>query len=146
MFVTLVQILTHFLPFYLKFSFQNMLKQNYVELHRALTANFFILQLCFSFCYLGDQMTSKALEVNESIYSCEWYTYPTKTKMLLILIMKRAQKPFVLSGYSLVDLSLKSFKEVRIQFHEQDTNLHKRILFIIYTDEQFYSDGISVSG
>lgn len=94
--------------------FQTMMKHDYIALHQALTANFFILQLFFSFCYLGDQMTSKALQVNESIYCSEWYNYSTNMQMLLIIIMKRSQKPYILNGYSLVYLSLKSFKEVRI--------------------------------
>lgn len=72
-----------------------------------------ILQMVFLFCYLGDQMTCKAAEVNESIYDTEWYSYPNKIQMLMILVMKRAQKPFVLTGFSLVSCSLTSFKEVR---------------------------------
>lgn len=57
-------------------------------------------------------MTVKAAQVNESIYDTKWYTYPPKTQLLMILIMKRAQKPFVMTGYSLVSCSLQSFKEV----------------------------------
>lgn len=58
-------------------------------------------------------MTVKAAQVNESIYDTKWYTFPPKAQLLMILIMKRAQKPFVMTGYSLVSCSLQSFKEVK---------------------------------
>lgn len=58
----------------------------------------------------------KAAEVNEAIYCSEWYSYPPKIQMFTILIMKRAQKPFILRGYSLVSCSLQSFKEVIHEF------------------------------
>lgn len=78
----------------------------------ALTATFFIIQMLFSFCYLGSQLTSKAFEINDSIYGSDWYNYPSKIQMYTILIMKRSQKPFIMTGYALVTCSLEKFKDV----------------------------------
>lgn len=91
---------------------QSLFRRDYANLYFSLTAFIFVTQLVFSFCYLGAQLTAKAAEVNESIYGTEWYNYPPNIQMYMILIMKRAQKPFIITGYSLVSCSLESFKDV----------------------------------
>lgn len=45
----------------------------------------------------------------------EWYNPPT-IQMLTILIMKRSQKPVVISGHSLTSCSLESFTDVSFNF------------------------------
>lgn len=80
----------------------------------ALTANIFILQMIFAFAILGSQLTGKVAEVNELIYDCDWYNYPPKIQMLTIMIMKRAQKPFIMKGYALTACSLESAKNVSL--------------------------------
>ncbi|XP_055321791.1 odorant receptor 2a-like [Sitodiplosis mosellana] len=87
-------------------------KRDYAELHLAVTANFVIFQMVFSFCFLGDQITTKASEVKESIYDCNWYNYSSKLQKFIIPTINRAHKPFIFTGYALVSCSLESFKEM----------------------------------
>lgn len=74
----------------------------------------FIYSTLFSFCYLGDQITFKAAEVNESIYSSEWYKYPPIIQIFTVHIIRRSQKPFIMIGCSLVTCSLQSLKQVSL--------------------------------
>lgn len=92
--------------------FQSISSRDYADLHFAITAFLFVFQLIFSFCHLGSQLTAKAAEVNESIYFSKWYNYPPKIQMVVITVMRRAQKPFIITGYSLVSCSLESLKDV----------------------------------
>lgn len=64
------------------------------------------------FCYLGQKLTNSAAEINDAICDTEWYKYRPKIQILLVPIIMRTQKPFVMTGYSLVSASLVSFKEV----------------------------------
>lgn len=80
-----------------------------------------------TFCYLGQKMTTTAFEINYAICDIEWYKYRPKIQILLIPIIMRTQKPFIMTGFSLVSASLESFKEVSgIHFQRQfDINLKK---------------------
>lgn len=79
-----------------------------------------VLQLVFTFCYFGDRLTTKALEVNDAIYDVPWWNFPLDKQKLIQPIMMRAQKPFILTGYSLTSLSLESFKEVPEHSHSDE--------------------------
>lgn len=83
-----------------------------MEIQLALTGVCFVFQMMFAFCYLGNQLTTKAFEINDSIYDCDWYNYPPTIQLLTILIMKRSQKSFIMTGHFLVACSLQSFKDV----------------------------------
>ncbi|XP_055321878.1 odorant receptor 2a-like [Sitodiplosis mosellana] len=91
---------------------ESLSRRDYADIHLSVTGFFFVIQGVFSFCYLGAQITAKAAEVNESIYCSEWYTYPPTIQMFIVYIMRRSQKPFILTGYSLVSCSLQSFKDM----------------------------------
>lgn len=89
-----------------------MAKGAYGELHIAIIANSIIMQLLFCFCYLGNRITTKQMEISEAIYDVPWYDFPMEIQKYIKPIMMRSQKPFILTGYSLTNLSLQSFKEV----------------------------------
>lgn len=93
---------------------QTMAKGEYKELHIALTSNSVIVQLLFTFCYFGDRLTTIALDINEAAYDIPWYRFPLKLQKLMLPIIMRSQKPFVLNGCGLTSLSLQSFKEVSL--------------------------------
>lgn len=65
-----------------------------------------------TFCYLGQQLTNNAAEIYDAICDTEWYNHPPKIQILLVPIILQGQKPFDMTGYSLVKASLESFKEV----------------------------------
>lgn len=112
--------IAHFLYFFIDrrikdqqiFFFQSISRRDYADLYMSIIASVFVTQVMFSYCYLGAQLTAKSAEINVTIYSTEWYNYPCEIQMFMILIMKRAQKPFVITGYSLVYCNLESFKNV----------------------------------
>lgn len=85
---------------------------DYVEAQNAIMGLCFMLQMLFVYCYFGNQLTETAFQVNESIYFSDWYNYSPKIQKLIILIIRRSERPFILKGCSLVKCSLESFKDV----------------------------------
>lgn len=89
-----------------------MSRRDYASLNLAVTAFCFSVQVIFAFCYLGAQLTAKAAEVNEAIYCSDWYSYTLTIQKFMVLIIRRSQKPFIMTGYSLVSCTLQSFNNV----------------------------------
>lgn len=119
-----------------------MQRGDYLELPKTLVANFVVMQLMCSFCYLGDNITTLAAGTYRSICDAEWYNYPPTIQRLFIPIMMRSQKPFVMTGYSLVSASLVSLKEVREMrkfLWNSYSKIHKYFNYIQSIDLQMMS-------
>lgn len=84
-------------------------------MYMSLLVLIFLSTTLFAFCFLGDKITGKLIEINESIYASEWYTYPPKIQMFIVPVMRQSQRPFIVSGCSLVICSLQSFKGVSLK-------------------------------
>lgn len=66
----------------------------------------------FTFCYFGNLVTNKLMEIDTTAYSLQWYEFPIKQQKYIILLMAQAQRPIVLSGYFRTSCSLERFKDV----------------------------------
>lgn len=69
---------------------QTIAKGEYNELHIAVTSNFVIVQLLFTFCFFGDRLTTIALEMNAVVYDIPWYRFPLKLQKLMLPIIMRS--------------------------------------------------------
>lgn len=100
----------------------------------AITAFVFVTTTLFSNCFLGDKITENLSEINKSIYASDWYNYSPKNQVFIIPIMRQSQRPFIVSGCSLVTYSLESFKEVSFTIYIQ---FFKKINFLFFFSPQF---------
>lgn len=59
-------------------------------------------------------MTIKSFAAAEISYGMHWYEFPVKRQFIIIQMVRRAQKPFYLKGYDIVDCSLTTFLNVNL--------------------------------
>lgn len=59
--------------------------------------------------YIGESFHLTVMEVSHAIYRLEWYRYPRNVQRLLILMILRAQEPFYLSAFDIVEVNLRNF-------------------------------------
>lgn len=68
--------------------------------------------LTFIYCYLSDTITSNLYEIGDSFFGCAWYFLPVQQQRLFIFPIERSHRRFHLTGFSLVDCSLRNFLSV----------------------------------
>ncbi|XP_049825839.1 odorant receptor 2a-like [Aethina tumida] len=66
----------------------------------------------FFYCYYGTLLYQESNNVIDAIYSGEWYELDEKCKRALVVLMVRAQKPFLLSAGKFFTVSLETFTVV----------------------------------
>lgn len=86
------------------------------NLHILLNLNSLFTQILFNYitCYNANNVTSKALSVAEITYNIHWYKLPVKKQRFVQMMIRRAQKPFYLKGYDIVECSLSTFLKVNL--------------------------------
>lgn len=70
------------------------------------------LQAIFNLFYFGQNVHSGLMDLSDMIYQSEWYRYPCSVQRFVLLMMKRAQKPFYLSAYGVMRCNLENFVRV----------------------------------
>lgn len=73
---------------------------------------FILLALAFIFCYYADRVTVDLLAVSDIFYNSLWYKLPFQEQKMLILPIRRAQKKFRLTGYTVFECSIEVFVKV----------------------------------
>ncbi|XP_034939391.1 odorant receptor Or1-like [Chelonus insularis] len=63
-------------------------------------------------CLIGNQMTLEFSELNDAIYSTNWYTLSNNFRKCMNLIMIRSSKPVTFSSGYVISLSLGAFKSL----------------------------------
>lgn len=71
-----------------------------------------VLTPTFAYCLLSDNVTWHLHSIAEHFYYFSWYRLPVKQQKLFIFPIRRAQKPFRMSGHGIVDCSLRVFSSV----------------------------------
>ncbi|XP_055301836.1 putative odorant receptor 69a [Sitodiplosis mosellana] len=89
--------------------FDEMLK--HFDFDILLNLNSLFTQLFFNYisCYYANNVTIKSFAAAEISYGMNWYVFPVNRQLLICLMVQRAQKPFYLKGYDIVDCSLTTF-------------------------------------
>ncbi|XP_034948965.1 odorant receptor 94a-like [Chelonus insularis] len=63
-------------------------------------------------CYIGNQMTIEFSELNNALYSTNWYALGTNVRKYMNFIMTKSSKPVVFSTGHIIALSLDAFKNL----------------------------------
>lgn len=72
------------------------------------------LSCMFAYCYLGNVVTAKCIEIGDAAYQSLWYRYPLFAQQYIIFVLRFTQRPFYFSGFGLMRCSLESFTSVII--------------------------------
>lgn len=86
------------------------------SLNILLNFNSFFTQILFNYisCYYANNVTMKSFAAAEIAYDMEWYKLPVQNRLFVQRMIQRAQKPFYLKGYDIVDCSLSTFLNVSL--------------------------------
>lgn len=85
------------------------------EIVQSLNCLLVQLWLNFTFCQNADNMARRTASIANIIYNSYWYMFSIEhSRMVTLIIMRRAQVPFVLNGFQLFNCSLPSFQNVRV--------------------------------
>ncbi|XP_076179887.1 odorant receptor 10-like [Ptiloglossa arizonensis] len=68
------------------------------------------LMQIFYYCWYGNEVKMKSLEVRDMVFESDWTSLNNKTKKILIMIMTRAAVPIEFTSLYLVSVNLESFK------------------------------------
>lgn len=68
----------------------------------------------FVYCYFGQNVTTKFMQVTDVVYATNWYGFPLVQQKALLLNMMRVQRPFYFTGYYISSCSLSTFQAVRV--------------------------------
>lgn len=66
----------------------------------------------FVVCNFGEIMSNKFYEVDNTIYDCDWYTFPNEIQQIFPIIMMGAQQPVILEGFANLTCTREAFKKV----------------------------------
>lgn len=93
----------------------------------------------FAFCYYGNRVTKKPIELKESAYFSLWYMSTIEVQRGIKLMICYGQQEISLSGYGIIVCSLESFKSVthillkfykdfvKLTFYEHSLQLINRV-------------------
>lgn len=81
-----------------------------------LNLNSLITQVIFNYisCSYANNVTVRSLSAAEIAYSMPWYGFPVSRQLFIKHMIRRAQKPFYLKGYDIVECSLTTFFNVNL--------------------------------
>ncbi|XP_076377253.1 putative odorant receptor 85d isoform X3 [Megalopta genalis] len=68
------------------------------------------LSQIFYYCWFGNEVKLKSLEVPDMIFESEWTSLSNNTKKILLMMMRRATVPIELSSLHIVTVNLETFK------------------------------------
>lgn len=78
--------------------------------------NALVTQILFNYisCSYANNITIQSFTAAEITYCSSWYLFrPIKLQKLITPMIQRAQKPFYLKGYNIVDCSMTTFLTVK---------------------------------
>lgn len=64
------------------------------------------------FCFFGDEVTNRFIEISDSIYDLNWYMLPIRERRLMSVMMLVTQKPVYLEGIANIQCTRENFKKV----------------------------------
>lgn len=100
--------------------------------HLVTSFDIFLIQaiVCFIYCYFGNRITLKSVQIGEIAYDVEWYRLPPHIQRVIKLIILRSQREIHFSGFSVIVCSLEMYKKVMrvfdliiLKFHSTESNL-----------------------
>lgn len=63
-------------------------------------------------CNFGEIMSNKFGGIDDTIYGCDWYTFPNDIQRMLPIILAGAQQPVILMGFANLTCTREAFKKV----------------------------------
>lgn len=93
---------------------QSIREDNLLSYDTFFSLNNLLIQtiFCYVLCYFSTKMSFNAGRFATITYDSTWYEYPVEQQKCIILMIKRSQKSFGLSGYGIISCSMATFLSV----------------------------------
>lgn len=74
----------------------------------------FLLQAMalLTFCYFGNRVTTKPMELIAAIYNSAWYEWPLKYRQELMMMVRYGRREFYFSAYGIIRCSLNTYQNL----------------------------------
>lgn len=72
----------------------------------------FSFGLVFIYCEIGEQVTARFDEINDTFYEMDWQLFPIATQRMMPTILMVAQNPVRFNGYGNIPAVRGTFKKV----------------------------------
>lgn len=66
----------------------------------------------FLLCELGERLTDRFNQIDNTVLQCNWYKYPKNVRKMLPIIISDTQQSFVFVGLGNIQCSRDAFKNV----------------------------------
>lgn len=83
-----------------------------ISLLFALLSIYWSFVQMFIFCNFGENINDHFSRVDDTIYDCDWYTFPKEIQRMLPVVMISAQRPVTLTGFANFSCTRQAFKKV----------------------------------
>ncbi|OAD57499.1 Putative odorant receptor 63a [Eufriesea mexicana] len=92
----------------------------------------------FVYCYSGEYLCTKSKTISDSVYDFLWYELHPRESQLLVPVILRSQKGFILTFGKFSNLSLESFSRVSYSFFVLGNFyfLYRTICTVTYLDKE----------
>lgn len=95
---------------------------------------FFVLTiLAFVYCYYGNRVTSRPIQLAQSVYETPWYLLSVRRQKRINMMIRHGEYELYYSGYGIVTCSLETFRLVRQKIRFQYKWYQFQIL-LFFTD------------
>lgn len=82
------------------------------DLEMPFTVSTFPLVILFMYFYMGQKYHSLLMGLSDAIYQTKWHGYPRSVRRFILLMILRSQRPFYLSAYGMMTLTLENYVRV----------------------------------
>lgn len=96
------------------FHFQTMNGMSLSDLLMPICMVLFGLLLLQILFFFGEKLHFDLIHLNDMVYQSKWHRYPYKVRIFVLLVMMRAQRPFYLSAYGIIELNMVNFLQVSV--------------------------------
>ncbi|XP_011694600.1 PREDICTED: odorant receptor 4-like [Wasmannia auropunctata] len=73
---------------------------------------FAVIGEVFIFCFAGEYLNLKSKSIADAAYESLWYDLPLNQRKIVMFIIMRSQKQFVITAGKITNLSLETFTHI----------------------------------
>ncbi|KAF5271728.1 hypothetical protein FQA39_LY08051 [Lamprigera yunnana] len=76
--------------------------------------NYLAILMCqlFIYCWYGNEIILKSIQVGEACYQFDWYTVGKSARIYLFIMMERSKRPLIITTMKFSNLSINSYKSI----------------------------------
>lgn len=70
-------------------------------------------------CELGEMVSNAYEKVDQQLFNCNWYQFPTEMQRMLVTAIANIQQPVTIRGYGNIICNRDTLKKVKARYHNK---------------------------